>query len=280
MAFAMSVSTSSPIIICADDFAISPEVSQGIVQLAELSRISATSVMSLSPHWPETSRYLQKVKHQIDVGLHVDFTSEFSILAGQGSSLSSLMLKSCLRAIQPSIIEGALHQQLNLFERHHGEPPKHIDGHQHVHQFPVIRDVLIKVLNSRYDAVQMPWLRIAKIPKSQLNLKGSVINAMGADALQQLAVAHRLPHSSALTGIYSFEGDAQSYFQFLGECLKNLPANSVLMCHPGLTGPHEVPFPEARVWEQSVFQSQVTPELLKSRGLALVRGSQSLLRNF
>jgi hypothetical protein len=276
----MSASTLLPIIVCADDFAISPEVSEGIALLAEQSRISATSVMSLSPHWPVTSSYLQKVKHQIDVGLHVDFTSEFSIRAGQGCSLSGLMLKSCLRALQPSIIEGALQQQLDLFEAHHGEPPKHIDGHQHVHQFPVIRDVLIKVLCSRYDAAHMPWLRIARIPKSQLNVKGAVINAMGGHALQQLAVQHHMPHSSYLTGIYDFEGDAQTYAQFLSKCLKNLPPNAVLMCHPGLAGPHDVPFPMARVWEQNVFQSNETPELITRLGLKLVRGSQSLLRNF
>jgi hypothetical protein len=275
----MSSSPSSPIIICADDFAISPEVSQGIAQLAELSRITATSVMSLSPHWPGTSHYLQTVKHQIDVGLHLDFTSEFSIRAGHGGSLSSLMIKSCLRTLQPSIIESALQQQLDLFELHHGEPPKHIDGHQHVHQFPVIRDVMIKVLKSRYAADHMPWIRIAKIPASQMNLKGAVINAMGANALQRLAVAHQIPHSSFLTGIYNFQGDAPTYAQFLGECLKNLPANSVLMCHPGLAGPHDVPFPLARVWEQGVFESKFTPEWLNNRGFVLARGSQSLWRS-
>jgi len=79
---AKNLSTASSVIICADDFAISPEVSEGIALLAEQSCISATSVMSLSPHWPAVSTFLPKVKNKIDVGLHFDLTSEFSIRSG------------------------------------------------------------------------------------------------------------------------------------------------------------------------------------------------------
>jgi len=275
---AKNLSTASSVIICADDFAISPEVSEGIALLAEQSCISAISVMSLSPHWPAVSAFLPMVKNKIDIGLHFDLTSEFSIRSGYVNSLSRLMLMSCLRALEPSEIELNLHHQLNLFEAHHGESPKHIDGHQHVHQFPVIREVLVKVLVSRYSADQMPWIRISRIPRSQMNFKASVINAMGANALQKLAVEYQIPHSSYLTGIYDFEGDAQIYTQFLNQCLKNLPSNSVLMCHPGLAGPHAVPYPLARIWEQNVLQSNDFPELLKRMGLKLVRGSHSLTR--
>lgn len=270
--------TFKPIIVCADDFAISPEVSEGIALLAERSRISATSVMSLSPHWPVASVLLQRLKYKIDVGLHVDFTSEFSVRAGYGEALSRLMLKSSFRALQPTQMALHLNQQLDLFEEHHGAPPKHIDGHQHVHQFPVIREALVKVLSSRYSAAQMPWIRIARIPKSQMSLKSAVINAMGANALQKLAIQHLIPHSSFLTGIYDFVGDATTYAQFLNQCLTQLPSNAVLMCHPGLAGSQDVPYPLARIWEQKVLSSDEFPELLNILGLRLVRGSQSLFR--
>lgn len=266
----------SSIIICADDFAITPEVSEGITRLAARSRISATSVMSLSPHWPESAKLLQSVKHQIDVGLHVDFTSEYAIQQGQGASIGRIMLKTCLRQMVPVDIVAHLNRQFDLFEAHHGAPPQHVDGHQHVHQFPMIRDALVNVMARRYASAQMPWLRISRIPRNQMNVKAAAINAMGANALQRLATQQRIPCSSFLTGIYDFEGSASGYNELVQTCLSDVPVNSVLMFHPGLAGQHAAPFPEARVWEQEFFEGQSFEDLMAKLQLRLVRGSQSL----
>lgn len=266
----------SSIIICADDFAITPEISEGITRLAVRSRISATSVMSLSPHWPANAKLLQSVKHQIDVGLHVDFTSEYAIQQGQGASLGAIMLKTCLRQMVPADIVAHLNRQFDLFEAHHGAPPHHVDGHQHVHQFPMIRDALVNVMAHRYANAQMPWLRISKIPSHQMNVKAAVINAMGANSLQRLATQQRIPCSSFLTGIYDFVGGASGYSMLVQDCLSNVPTHTVLMCHPGLAGQHAAPFPEARLWEQAFFQSHEFEEVMAKLQLRLVRGSQSL----
>jgi predicted glycoside hydrolase/deacetylase ChbG (UPF0249 family) len=265
-----------PLIVCADDFAITPQVSDGIALLAEQGRITATSVMSLSPHWPSNANLLAAVRDKVDIGLHVDFTSDFAMDAGQGDSLGFLMLKSSLHVLDPSQIEHCLHHQLDLFEMHHGAPPHHVDGHQHVHQFPVIRKMLIQVLMERYKGAQMPWLRISKVPSAKMNLKAAVINAMGANALKQLAQEHHMPHSNFLTGIYDFSGDANAYTGLLSTCLENVPEGSVLMCHPGLPGGNDSPYAAARIWEQQVLQGQTFEELLDRLQLTLVRGSQTL----
>jgi predicted glycoside hydrolase/deacetylase ChbG (UPF0249 family) len=77
--------TGEPIIVCADDFALDSGVSTAIVQLAEQARLSATSAMSLSPHWPEHAQWLKPLSAHIDVGLHLDWTSPFAVSAGHGS---------------------------------------------------------------------------------------------------------------------------------------------------------------------------------------------------
>lgn len=264
------------IIVCADDFAITPQVSDGIALLAEQGRITATSVMSLSPHWPSSANLLAAVRDKLDIGLHVDFTSNFAMDAGQGEGLGLLMLKSSLRVLDSTQIEQWLHHQLDLFEKHLGSSPHHVDGHQHVHQFPVIRKALIKVLVQRYKVAQRPWLRISKVTSAQMNLKATVINAMGANELKQLAQEHRIPHSNFLTGIYDFSGDANAYTGLLTACLENVPEESVLMCHPGLPGGSDAPYAAARIWEQQVLQGQTFVELLDRLHLTLVRGSQTL----
>lgn len=246
------------------------------MQLAAQGRITGASVMSLSPHWPSTARLLAPVQEKIDIGLHVDFTSEFAIQSGHGASLGVLMLKSLSNALDKVLIERCLHQQLDLFEKYHGAQPDHLDGHQHVHQFPVIRDALIKVLKQRYKAAEMPWLRISKVPRTQMNLKGAVINGMGANALRKLADQHRIPHSNFLTGLYNFSGDAAAYTSLLADCFERSSELTVLMCHPGLPGNSHSPYAAARIWEQQVLQGEPFETLLNRLQVSLVRGSHTL----
>ena len=79
------------LILCADDFAVNASASQGIAALASAARISATSVMVLSPRRAEDAALLQAVRGQIDVGLHLDWTSAFAHAAGHGVSLAGAM---------------------------------------------------------------------------------------------------------------------------------------------------------------------------------------------
>ena len=66
------------LVLCADDFALSASVSEAIVRLAQARRISATSAMVLSPRWTEDAARLKTLRGQIDVGLHLDWTSDFA----------------------------------------------------------------------------------------------------------------------------------------------------------------------------------------------------------
>lgn len=49
-----------------------------------------------------------------------------------------------------------IERQFDLFAQLAETLPEHVDGHQHVEQFPVIRDTLIR----RYPAAQRLWLRV------------------------------------------------------------------------------------------------------------------------
>ena len=84
------------VIVCADDFAVHEPASHGIALLAAMGRLSATSVMVLSPRWADDVALLQSLRGRIDVGLHLDWTSEFALAAGHGLSLGAAMLKSVL----------------------------------------------------------------------------------------------------------------------------------------------------------------------------------------
>ena len=82
------------VILCADDFAVNASASLGIAELAAAGRISATSAMVLSPRWAQDVALLEPVRSRIDVGLHLDWTSEFAVAQGHGMSLGRAMLKA------------------------------------------------------------------------------------------------------------------------------------------------------------------------------------------
>lgn len=268
---------SASLVICADDFGMSTAVSQGIAQLAQQGRLQATSVMSLAPGWPTDAALLQPLKGRLDVGLHLDWTSPFAIAAGHGHPLPRLMWLALSRQLQSAAVRACIERQFDLFEAHWDAAPDHVDGHQHVQQFPVIREALVDVMAQRYPQGQRPWLRISRPLPSGLDLKSWVIGAMGAQALQHLAQGAGIPHSRWLTGIYGFDGDACAYTRRLGQWLSEARDHTgvVLMCHPGLPGhAHGDSIAGARAQEFEVLQSDELPRFLQDNGLSTGRGMQ------
>ena len=63
------------LIICADDFAQSEAIDNGIIKLIEINRLSAVSCMTLSPRWHKAAKKLTpNIRKKASIGLHLDFT--------------------------------------------------------------------------------------------------------------------------------------------------------------------------------------------------------------
>jgi predicted glycoside hydrolase/deacetylase ChbG (UPF0249 family) len=262
------------VVVCADDYALNAPVSQGIVALTVLGRLSATSVMSLSPRWGEDVAALREVRDRLDVGLHLDWTSSFAIDAGHGRGLGAVMARSALHLFRQHDVQTEIERQLDAFELHWQAAPDHVDGHQHIQQFPVMRDALAEVLVRRYGAgPQRPWLRISQV--AQPGLKAQVISAMGAQALHDWAQAHQWPTVSPLLGAYGFEGDLAGYAQRMQTWLAALPADqtAVLMCHPAVSAQADDEIGPARYREFAYLASGEFAQHLQDACVRLVRGS-------
>lgn len=261
------------VILCADDFAVHAPASQGIAELARLGRLSATSVMVLSPRWPQDVALLQALRGRIDVGLHLDWTSDFAIAAGHGLSLSAAMRKAVLGGFDRVAARAVIERQLDAFEARWQAPPDYVDGHQHVQQFAGIREALVQALASRYGANRpRPYLRISRAPAGAADLKGRVIAAMGAARLEALARGAGLPSSPALSGIYDFSGDQARYAGLMNGWLEDTPAGSIIMCHPALTAAPGDDIGAARAQEFAYLSSDDFPAALERAGVQLVRG--------
>ena len=262
------------VVLCADDYAFNAPVSQGIVALAVLGRLSATSVMSLSPRWAEDVVALRDVRERMDVGVHLDWTSSFAVAAGHGSGLASVMARAALRLYSQASIEDEIERQLDAFEQHWQAPPDHIDGHQHVQQFAVFRDALAQVLSRRYGgATVKPWLRVSQV--AQPGLKAQVISAMGAQRLQQWAQQHAWPSVGPLRGAYGFDGGVDDYARLMQGWLADLSCDqpSLIMCHPAVSAQVDDDIGAARKREFAYLASHDFVQHMLDARVRLVRGS-------
>ncbi len=263
------------VILCADDFAANASASMGIAKLAAMGRISATSVMVLAPRWGQDVALLQDLRGRIDVGLHLDWTSEFAVAAGHGLSLGAAMRKAVLGGFDPKQASLVIAQQLDVFEAQWQAPPDYVDGHQHVQQFAGIREALVQVLTHRYGAQKggQPYLRISRAPPRAADLKSRVIAAMGASALEMLATNAGMTVVKALLGTYDFSGNQARYARLMARWLKQAPSGSIIMCHPAQAAEPPDGIGVARALEFAYLSSPDFAEALAQAGVQLVRGA-------
>lgn len=221
---------SKTLILCADDFAQTEAVSDGIVTLLAAGRLSAVSCMTNSPRWHLDAQTLIPYVGRADIGLHFNLTHSFDQAT---QSLSTLIRSSLFRRLDIAPIRQALLQQIDQFESSMHRAPDFIDGHQHVHVFPQIRQVVCEVLAQRYPN-KKPYLR--RVTPSILHhdafAKALILRLLAYRAGDEAALAgFRLP--AAFAGLYSLSPTAD-FAGYMRRWLPSMPSGTLMMCHPGL----------------------------------------------
>jgi predicted glycoside hydrolase/deacetylase ChbG (UPF0249 family) len=268
-----------PLIVCADDFGIEPGVDAAIVELAHTGRLSATGCLVTAQRFPEAAPQLSALP--IDVGLHLNFT-EFLGLPGFYVPLGRLIALSYTRRIARADVRKHINAQLDLFEQHVKRAPDFVDGHLHVHQFPVIREELLGALSQRY-AGRLPWLRDTKpthmssmLPFMQ-RFKAHVISALGSAQLVRLAKQSGAVVNDGFMGAYDFSRPHPAYLTMLGEWLKHARANSLLMTHPAQNASDSLAFGKDRIEEYRILGSASFTSLLLQHHLRVSRLSSEAI---
>ncbi|MDA8561990.1 ChbG/HpnK family deacetylase, partial [Gammaproteobacteria bacterium] len=139
------------IILCADDYGQDPNVSKAIVDLLSHNRLSAVSCMTNSEFWQSYCNLLIPYKQKVDIGLHLNLTEgKYLTLPGQNmNGLSNYLVKSHLRILNKNIIKNEFNAQIDTFENNIGCLPDFIDGHQHIHHLPIVRDAVFDIYQNR-----------------------------------------------------------------------------------------------------------------------------------
>jgi predicted glycoside hydrolase/deacetylase ChbG (UPF0249 family) len=217
------------LILNADDVGMHPTVDAAVLRLAESGILSSASVMVMAQPDADVLRILQHGR--IDLGLHLDLSSETaSRRYGLPSKIGDLLMRAYSGRLDQHQMHSIIAEQLQRFCELTGRTPTFIDGHEHVHQFPSIRDALLQAL-AELPENERPFLRNTK-PRHWRGPKAAVIGVLGASTLATRANKLLCVGNTDFFGVYPLQHEVE--LEQLWHCwLRAMPAQGALaMCHP------------------------------------------------
>ncbi len=266
--------------LCADDYGISPGVNAAIRELILRGRINATSVMVAAPHFnteeADALATLNSGQQRAALGLHVTLTAPFKPLSagfaplsrGHFPPLQKLMRAALARRLRSERLLIEIATQVEAFVMAFGRPPDFIDGHQHVHLFPQIRDAVLKVAAQAAPAAWVRQCGRARSAKRVHVAKELLLDVLSV-AFRRKARRLGVATNPAFAGAYDFKTDIAATFP---RFLSRLPDGGLVMCHPGLVDAELKrldPLTHQREREFAYFGSEDFPKLLAAHGIEL-----------
>jgi predicted glycoside hydrolase/deacetylase ChbG (UPF0249 family) len=268
------------IALCADDFALHPAVDDAVLRLAHQGRLGATSCMTTSPRWAESARGLRAdAPPTLSTGLHVNLTEGHG---GAAPTLVAVLRDTYARRLTAADARARIVRQLDAFEQAMGRAPDFIDGHQHVHQLPGVRDALLDVLIERYgggaDASAsipspMPAVR-ATVParRGWSAGKAGVLAVLGGWWLRRRLDKLGIPHNTGFAGVYGFDAPTPAdYGRHMDRWLAGSPDGTLMMCHPATSLVTGDAIAAQRVVEFDYLSSTAFGDSLARHDVELVR---------
>jgi predicted glycoside hydrolase/deacetylase ChbG (UPF0249 family) len=238
--------------LCADDYAQSEAISLGILQLIDAGRLSATSVFSQSPYWSQVAPAL--LHAPVDVGLHINLTESF---VPGSHPLSYWLLRSQLRWLSRNELRTRILLQIDAFSDALGRLPDYLDGHQHVHALPVVRQALSDAVALRWQGRrERPYIRLPDrlVDAGDSGLKGQILKSCCLGFRRHLR-QHQLSGPDWFAGLYSLRPEAD-YPRLMQRWLRQCPDQGLIMCHPGLTDTAPDPIAATRPQEYRYLASE------------------------
>jgi predicted glycoside hydrolase/deacetylase ChbG (UPF0249 family) len=269
--------------LCADDYGMAPGVNAAIRDLVGRGRLNATSVMTATPGFNRADAAsldeLNSGGRRVAVGLHVTLTAPFKPLTagyaptrdGAFLPLSAMFRAATLRRLDGSKLAQEIAAQLQAFTAAFGREPDFMDGHQHVHLFPQVRDAFLVAAK---EAAPHAWVRqcgrVAPLPRRLADPKALLLDILSLE-FRKRAAAVGLRTNPAFAGAYDFRA-APDFAALFPRFLDRLPEGGVVMCHPGFVDAELTRLDDLttqREREHAYFAGDEFPRVLAENNLAL-----------
>jgi predicted glycoside hydrolase/deacetylase ChbG (UPF0249 family) len=276
------------LIVNADDYAMSPGISRGILEAHARGVVSSTTVLVNTPGAAEALAAARAGAPALGLGLHVNLSfgrpvlppkSVPSLVGGEGGFFSGTRLLDAMKRFRADEVRREVAAQFARFVQLVGWPPDHLDSHQYLGCFQP--DVFAAML-SLADAADIPLrdprdfldpCRLARL----LQRIGRENRGAGPrfedfkNLPETLSVlCRRLPrYRSPAAFRYEFYGSG-ARLKVLLDILDGLPEGvTELMCHPGHADDLEDAYREPRERERAILQDPLLLEAVRERGIVL-----------
>lgn len=226
--------------LCVDDVGLLAGGAATVIALASAGRICAASCMTTGPHWRGEAAALTRsrdVLGRLELGLHVNLTEGAPLSADLGRHrptlprLPALIVAAHLGRLPLEAVAVELRAQLDAFVDAVGRLPAFVDGHQHVHHLPGVRERVLKLVAG--DGAQRPSMAVrntGRVLGPGRAVKRLLIARTGGTALQKLLERRAVRHNAVLLGVYDF---TPHYRGLMRGWLRAAPAaGGLIFCHP------------------------------------------------
>ena len=260
-----------PLIVHADDFGETPQITAGICAGIEAGVLTSTSIMANMPGTEDGLQRVAALASRASFGVHLNFCEGRPLTAarsltdpeGRFHSKRALFIRAVTGRLALSELEAEVAAQI-AHVRDHGVRISHVDGHKHLHQLPVVSTAVANVL---------PRFSIRRVRITRL---GKLARARGAALLVRELLAMKASRKFADSGLRSPVRilDLRPFISTQtpqpGSCVD--PSGPVeLCCHPGTSeADAHKPGSHVRGAELDYLLSPRFRELLDVNGARLV----------
>ncbi|WP_066722808.1 ChbG/HpnK family deacetylase [Sphingomonas pituitosa] len=263
----------SRLILCSDDFAYSPAISAAVVTLARAGKINAISCMAVMPGWAEDARMLADLPPHVEIGLHLTLTEEAPRTAmprfapgGRMPRVDPLARTAARWTVPLDEVATEISAQFDAFFSALRRPPAFVDGHQHVHVLPGIRDLVLAETAARAPGA---WVRDCTDGTAAMLSRPFTGKAIGSAwhsrGLRAAAAALGLRTNQGFAGHYDFRGDYAALFP---RFLRRPGPMHLVMCHPGAGERAGDGIAAARIVEAKALHRLPIADMAVAEGLA------------
>ena len=229
-------------IVNADDFGLTPGVSEGILRAHRDGIVTSTSVLAIGPAYPKVAHLLRD-HPRLGIGVHLAAVGEDppllsraevpTLFAGRRSDTSQLcetwsgfLRRAVVGRVDPEDVRREFTAQLEVVAEL-GLPITHLDAHQHLHLWPpMCRLVLDLAREFGIEAVRVPRCRPTSVT-------GLGVTAL-AWRLARLARSAGLRHPADAVGIdVAGQLDSARLERVLARMQARGHAAAELTVHPG-----------------------------------------------
>lgn len=260
--------------LCADDYGLSEEVNTAILSLVRQGRLNAVSCMAGAVLFdaPALLSAVAKAPIRVEVGLHLTLTqyAPLTRMSRQPVGIGAMLVLSHLGRLRQDEIGVELRAQYDAFIAAVGTSPAFLDGHQHVHLLPQIREEVLRL--AQLNAVRVRSCRLPGGDVLSLGDPRAGLLAWLSGPLRRRLTSLGVAQNDVFYGVNSF--DERVAFRDLMRRWLALAANRtgdvLMMCHPGGPGTApDDPIAGRRPQEFAYLASNAFAEDLRAHGFTL-----------